>query len=79
MIKSELGTIEVKGPSPVVVAELVILLKALKDILGDEKYNKVLQRVDNEKPLGKDADTLSKEDKEHIAEVIKAILGMEVK
>ena len=79
MIKSELGTIEVEGPKPVVVAEFVTLLKVLKDALGDKDYNEALQRVDNEKALGKDADTLSSEEKERIAKAIKAILGMEVK
>lgn len=75
MIKSELGRVQVEGPKPVVVAEFVTLLKALKDALGDKDYSKALQRVDNEK-----ADTLSDEEKERIAEVIKAILsGMEDK
>lgn len=79
MIKSELGRTEVKGPGHVVMAEFITLLKALKDILGDEKYNQALQRADNKKPLGKDADILSKKEKEQIIKGIENRLGMGVK
>ena len=44
MIKSDFGTIEVNGSEPVVIAELTTLLVALRDVLGDEKYNLALQR-----------------------------------
>lgn len=76
MIKSELGTVEVQGMKPVVMAEFITLLKALKNVLGDESYNRALQRVGEDKPIGKDADMLSKEDKEHIIKAIENMLGM---
>lgn len=79
MIKSELGRVQVEETVPVVMADFIILSRALKDILGDEIYNKALQRVDKRDHLGKDADTLSDEGKERIAKAIKRIFGMEVK
>ena len=39
MIKSDFGTIEINGSEPVVIAELTTLLVALRDVLGEEKYN----------------------------------------
>ena len=45
MIKSDFGTIEVNGREPVVMAELTTLLVALRDVLGEEKYNLALQRA----------------------------------
>lgn len=79
MIKSELGRTEVKGTIPVIMTDLVILLGTLKGILGDECYNLALQKADKRDHLGKDADTLSDEEKERIAKAIKRIFGMEDK
>ena len=52
MIKSDFGTIEINGREPVVVAELTTLLVTLRDVLGEEKYNLVLQRVNDSKTNG---------------------------
>ena len=52
MIKSDFGTIEINGSEPVVMAELTTLLVALRDVLGEEKYNLALQRANNSKPYG---------------------------
>ena len=80
MIKSDFGTIEVNGRELVVMAELTTLLVALRDVLGDEKYNLALQRANDKAESKKDTDTLKNEEKERMAEVIKAILsGMEDK
>lgn len=77
MIKSDFGTIEINGSEPVVIAELTTLLVALKDVLGEEKYNLALQRANDKAESKKDTDTLRNE---RMAEVIKAILsGMEDK
>lgn len=80
MVKSDFGTIEVDGREPVVMAELTTLLVALRDVLGDEKYNLALQEV-SEEELSEDGKEISRNgEKERIAEVIKAILiGMEDK
>lgn len=80
MIKSDLGTIEVNGTDPVIMAEFETLLAALRKVLGEKKYNLVLQNA-NEKELSeKGKETSRNEEKEHMAEVIKAILsGMEDK
>lgn len=80
MIKSDFGTIEVNGREPVVIAELTTLLVALRDVLGEEKYNRALQRANENELSKKDTETLRSEEKERMAEVIKAILsGMEDK
>lgn len=80
MIKSDFGTIEVDGRKPVIMAEFITLLAALRNVLGEEKYNLALQRANDRVESKKDTDTLKNEEKERMAEVIKAILsGMEDK
>ena len=80
MIKSAFGTIEVNGREPVITAEFITLLAALRNALGEEKYNRALQRANDSVESKKDTETLKNEEKERMAEVIKAILsGMEDK
>lgn len=80
MIKSDFGTIEVDGREPVIMAEFITLLAALRRVLGEEKYNRALQRANENELSKKDTETLKNEEKERMAEVIKAILsGMEDK
>ena len=75
MIKSDLGTIEVNGTDPVIMAEFETLLVALREVLGEKKYNLVLQKASN-KELSKDGkEALRNREKERMAEVIKAILS----
>ena len=77
MIKSDFGTIEVNGSEPVVMAEFETLLVALRNVLGEKKYNTALQRANDKAESKEDTDTLKSE---RMAEVIKAILsGMEDK
>ena len=80
MIKSDFGRIEVNGEESVVMAEFETLLVVLRRVLGEEKYNLVLQRA-SEEELSKDGKEISRNDEEErMAEVIKAILsGMEDK
>ena len=77
MIKSDFGTIEINGSELVVIAELTTLLVALRDVLGEKKYNTALQRANDKVEHKKDTEILKSE---RMAEVIKAILsGMEDK
>ncbi len=80
MIKSDLGTIEVNGTDPVIMAEFETLLVALRKVLGEKKYNLVLQEASN-KELSKDGkETLRKGQKRRVAEALQAFLsGMEDK
>lgn len=39
MIKSDLGRIKVNGRASVIMAEFETLLVALRNVLGEEKYN----------------------------------------
>jgi Na+-transporting methylmalonyl-CoA/oxaloacetate decarboxylase gamma subunit len=80
MIKSDFGRIEVDGREPVIMAEFETLLVILRRVLGEEKYNRALQRANDSVESKKDTETLKNEEKERMAEVIKAILsGMEDK
>lgn len=68
------------GREPVIMAEFETLLVALRRVLGEEKYNRALQRANENELSKKDTETLRSEEKERMAEVIKAILsGMEDK
>lgn len=80
MIKSDLGAIEVNGREPVVMAEFETLLVALRGVLGEEKYELVLQNASN-KELSKDGkEILRKGQKRRVAEALQAFLsGMEDK
>lgn len=80
MIKSDFGRIEVDGREPVIMAEFESLLVVLRNLLGEKKYNLVLQEASN-KELSKDGKEISRKgEKERLVEVIKAILsGMEDK
>lgn len=75
MIKSDFGTIEVNGREPVIMAEFITLLAALRNALGEEKYNRALQRANDSVESKKDTETLKNEEKERMAEVIKAIFS----
>ena len=80
MIKSELGTVEVKGLKPVVMAEFSSLLKCLRNSLGEADYNRVLQDANDSKQFGDEPETSRDCEKERMKEVLKAILkGMEEK
>ena len=75
MIKSDLGTIEVDGREPVIMAEFETLLVALRGVLGDKKYNFVLQNA-SEKELSKDGkEILRKGEKERLVEDLKTFLS----
>ena len=75
MIKSDLGTIEVNGTDPVIMAEFETLLVALRKVLGEKKYNLVLQKASN-KELSKDGkETLRNGEKERLVEALKTFLS----
>lgn len=80
MIKSDLGTVEVNGREPVIMAEFETLLVALRRVLGEEKYNLVLQRVSEEELSEDGKEILRKGQKRRVAEALQAFLsGMEDK
>lgn len=80
MIKSDFGTIEVDGREPVIMAEFETLLVALRRVLGEEKYNLVLQKVSEEELSEDGKEILRKGQKRRVAEALQAFLsGMEDK
>lgn len=75
MIKSDFGTIEVNGTEPVIMTEFETLLVALRNVLGEEKYNLVLQGA-SEKELSKDSKEISRNgEKERLVEALKTFLS----
>ena len=75
MIKSDFGTIEVDGREPVIMAEFETLLVALRKVLGEKKYNLVLQNASNKELTEKDAEASRNGGKRRLVEAIKAILS----
>lgn len=75
MIKSDLGTVEVNGREPVVMTEFETLLVALRGVLGEDKYNLVLQEASN-KELSKDGKEISRKGgKERLVEALKTFFS----
>lgn len=71
MIKSDFGTVEVNGREPVIMVEFESLLGVLRKVLGDKKYNLVLQNASNKK-LSKDGKEISRKgEKERLVEALK--------
>lgn len=66
MIKSDFGTIEINGIKPVVMVEFETLLVALREALGEEQYNLVLQRANGSKPDGDKAEEKESEFEPHL-------------
>lgn len=78
MIKSDLGKIEVNGRGPVIMAEFETLLVALRGVLGDKKYELVLQRASEEELPEDGKEILRKGQKRRVAEALQDFLsGME--
>ena len=70
MIKSDFGTVEVNGREPVIMVEFESLLGVLRKVLGDKKYNLVLQNASNKK-LSKDGKEISRKcEKELLVEAL---------
>ena len=75
MIKSDFGTVEVNGREPVIMVEFESLLGVLRKVLGDKKYNLVLQNASNEK-LSKDGKEISRKgEKERLVEALKTFFS----
>lgn len=72
MIKSDLGSIEINGREPVIMAEFETLLVALRRVLGEEKYNLVLQKVSEEELSEDGKEILRKGQKRRVAEALQA-------
>ena len=75
MIKSDFGTVEVNGREPVIMVEFESLLGVLRKVLGDKKYNLVLQNASNKK-LSKVGKELSRKgEKERLVEALKTFFS----
>lgn len=72
MIKSDFGRIEVVGREPVIMAEFESLLVVLRKVLGEKKYNLVLQRVSEEELSDDGKEILRKGQKRRVAEALQA-------
>lgn len=75
MIKSDFGTVEVNGREPFIMVEFESLLGVLRKVLGDKKYNLVLQNASNKK-LSKDGKEISRKgEKERLVEALKTFFS----
>lgn len=78
MIKSDLGRIKVNGRASVIMAEFESLLVVLRKVLGEEKYELVLQRASEKELTDKGEEALRKGQKRRVAEALQDFLsGME--
>ena len=75
MIKSDFGTIEVNGTDPVIMAEFETLLVALREVLGEKKYNLALQEASNMELSEKCKETSRNGEKERLVEALKTFLS----
>ena len=75
MIKSDSGTIKVNGRKPVIMAEFETLLVALREVLGEEKYNLALQEASNMELSEKCKETSRNGEKERLVEALKTFLS----
>lgn len=63
MIISDFGKVKVEGLKPVVMAELVSLLKCLRNSLGEADYNRVLQDANDSKLVEDEQEESDSEEK----------------
>ena len=75
MIKSYFGTIKVDGREPVIMAEFETLLVALREVLGEKKYNLALQEARNMELSEKCKETSRNGEKERLVEALKTFLS----
>lgn len=75
MIKSDLGRIKANGRVSVIMTEFETLLVALRGVLGEEKYNLVLQRASEKELTEKGKEALRKGQKERLVEALKTFLS----
>ena len=75
MIKSNLGKIEVDGREPVIMAEFETLLVALREVLGDDKYNLALQEASNMEMSEKCKETSRNGKTERLVEALKTFFS----
>jgi hypothetical protein len=75
MIKSDFGTVEVNGREPVIMAEFESLLVVLRKVLGEKKYNLVLQEASDKELTEKGEEAFRKGQKERLVEALKTFLS----
>lgn len=75
MIKSDFGTVEVNGREQVIMAEFESLLVVLRKVLGEKKYNLVLQEASDKELTEKGEEAFRKGQKERSVEALKTFLS----
>ena len=80
MIKSDFGKIEITGLKPVIMEEILELIRCIRKVLAEDIYNRVLQDANEPKQFESDSETSKDYEKERMKEILEAILkGMEEK
>ena len=76
MIKAEDGKVTFRGVRSHVLAETVIVLRSLKEVVSEEEYKMVIRLADkSEKQLSGEAER-TREEAEKMREELKKLLGL---
>ena len=76
MIKAEGGEVTFRGIKSHVMAEAVIVLRSLKEVVSEEEYKTVIRYADKSEKQVKDEAEKMREETERMREVIKELFGL---
>ena len=76
MIKAEGGKVTFRGIRSHVMAEAVIVLRELKEIVSEEEYKTVIRYADKSEEQVKDEAEKMREETERMKEELKKFLGL---
>ena len=76
MIKAKEGEVAFRGIKSHVMAEAVIVLRSLKEVVSEEEYKTVIRYADKSEKQVKDEAEKTREETERMKEVLKKLLGL---
>ena len=76
MIKAENGKVTFRGIKSHVMAETVMVLRSLKEVVSEEEYKTVIRYADKSEKQVKDEAEKMREETERMKEVLKKFLGL---
>ena len=76
MIKAENGKVTFRGIKSHVMAEAVMVLRSLKEVVSEEEYKTVIRYADKSEKQVKDEAEKMREETERMKEVLKKFLGL---
>ena len=76
MIKAEGGEVTFRGTRSHVMAEAVMVLRSLKEVVSEEEYKTVIRLADKSEEQVKDEAERMREEAEKMRETLKKLLGL---